>query len=104
MKGLAEWGWGRVVVEGGGQTRAQQAILEADKEQGGSEPDIGDAVAMAAWAAFDHAMETKAAQLIADRRVGWCRVTDRRGQPDKGAKIGGPEAVGQRAEEDDGVP
>jgi hypothetical protein len=40
--------------------------VEADKEQGGSEPGIGDAVAMAARNAFDHAMQTKAAQLIAD--------------------------------------
>ena len=48
MEGLPEWGCGRVVVEGGGQTGAQQAIVEADKEQGGSEPGIGDAVAVAA--------------------------------------------------------
>ena len=53
-------------MDAGGQSGAQQAIVEADKEQGGSEPGIGDAVAMAARDAFDHAMETKAAQLIAD--------------------------------------
>jgi len=63
---LAEWGCSQVVVAAGGQTGAQQAIVEADKEQGGSEPGIGDAVAMAAWDALDHAMETKAAQLIGD--------------------------------------
>jgi hypothetical protein len=54
-----------VKVEAGGQTGAQWAIVVADKEQGGSEPRIGNAVA---WlrGMFDHDMETKAAQLIAD--------------------------------------
>jgi hypothetical protein len=41
MEGLAKWGCGRVVVEAGGQTAAQQPIVEGDKEQGGSEPGIG---------------------------------------------------------------
>jgi hypothetical protein len=66
---VAEFGCGRVVVEAGGQTGAQQAIVEADKEQA-VRPGIGDAIAMAARDAFDHAMETKAAQLIADG-AGW---------------------------------
>jgi hypothetical protein len=30
------------VVEAGGQTGAEQPIVEADKEQGGSEPGIGE--------------------------------------------------------------
>jgi hypothetical protein len=57
---LAEWGCSRVVVEASGQTGAQQAIVEADKEQGGSEPGIGDAVTVAARDAFDHACMTEA--------------------------------------------
>jgi hypothetical protein len=50
--------------------RTQYAIVEANKAQGGSEPGIGDLAAMAARDALDHAMETRAAQLIADG-AGW---------------------------------
>jgi len=85
----------------GGQTRTQDAIVEAGEEQRGSETECGDAVSKAVVQAFDQAMETQSAQLVSDCALG-DRLWIAAGQSGKMVpQIGCAEAVCDVAEQDE---
>ena len=48
------------------QSRAQDAIVSAREEQGHAQAELSDAIAEAAWKAFDQAVKTQASKLIGD--------------------------------------
>lgn len=50
----------------GGETRAQEAIVEADEEQSGAEAEAGDTISEAVRQAFDQAVQAQAAQLVSN--------------------------------------
>jgi hypothetical protein len=53
-----------VAWQGCSETWAKKTIVGSGEKQRGTEAGIGDVVALGVWQAFDHAVETQAAELI----------------------------------------
>src|SRR6201997_886408 len=87
----------------GGKAWSQKAFVGSGKEERTAPAEIGDAISEAVGCAFNQAVEAKPAQL-----VGHCAGGDRcgiaAGQGRKMlAQIGGPEALRELSEQDEGL-
>jgi len=87
----------------GGEAWSQKAVVGSGKEERNAPAEIGDAISEAVGRALNQAVEAKPAQL-----VGHCAGGDRcgiaAGQGRKMlAQIGGPEALRELSEQDEGL-
>src|SRR6201987_6493167 len=87
----------------GGEAWSQKAIVGSGKEERNAPAEIGYAISEAVGRALNQAVEAKPAQL-----VGHCAGGDRcRGAAGQGRKmlapVGGPEALRERSEQDEGL-
>src|SRR6201988_2481114 len=87
----------------GGEAWSQKAVVGSGKEERNAPAEIGDAISEAIGSALNQAVEAKPAQL-----VGHCAGGDRCGIPGcQGrkmlAQIGGPEALRELSEQDEGL-
>ena len=61
---------GTEVGKRGGQSRTQQSVVGAGKEQRCAQAELGDAIAEAVRQALDQAVQAQAAQLVGDGTLG----------------------------------
>ena len=90
--------------QGGGETRAEEAIVGSGEEESGTETGFGDVVALGIWQTLDHAVEAQAAELIGHGPLaeGFGMTAAEFGE--MVTQIGSAKAFWQQAEEDQGVP
>src|SRR6266852_4031293 len=94
---------GAEVWKRGGQSRTQQSVVGAGKEQRCAQAELGDAIAEAVRQALDQAVEAQASQLVGDGALG-DRLRIAAGQSRKMlAQIARAEALCKLAEQDDGM-
>src|SRR6201987_805008 len=87
----------------GGEAWSQKAVVGSGKEECKAPAEIGDAISEAVGHALNQAVEAKPAQLVGHcARGDRCRVAAGQGRKML-AQIGGPEALRERSEQDEGL-
>src|ERR1700758_759917 len=87
----------------GGEAWSQKPIVGSGKEERNAPAEIGDAISEAVGRALNQAVEAKPAQLVGHCAGGdRCRVAAGQGRKML-AQIGGPEALRELSEQDEGL-
>ena len=105
VKGAFEWTIGSMMIgESAGDGWAQQPVVCAGEEQGRAEAERGDPVSEAVGNPLDNAVKPQAAELVGQGPLGDIAGIFAGQGGEVLAQIGGTEAVGLEAEEDDRLP
>src|ERR1700757_3323506 len=87
----------------GGEAWSQKPVIGSGKEERNAPAEIGDAVSEAVGRALNQAVEAKSAQLEGHCALGdCCRIAAGQGRKML-AQIGGPEALRELSEQDEGL-
>src|SRR6201993_2277528 len=87
----------------GGEAWSQKAVIGSGKEERNAPAEIGDAVSEAVGRALNQAVEAKSAQLVGHCALGDCYGIAAGQSRKMLAQIGGPEALRELSEQDEGL-